>query len=158
MIRISRPIYILSYNIEYICAILLHQSYRYARVNSSSTADPATVISSSSFFCTRKICGLWPVGGWVALRGWFTHDSRVFMVVLVFYWSFNKLDLACQYVYVAVVGTTTSLIHRACACVRYNVIRAPCHYYYTHFWWISHCDRNILTWQKREIRLASNKM
>lgn len=34
---------------------------------------------------------------------WFTHDSRVFMVVSVFYWSFNKLDLACQYVYVVVV-------------------------------------------------------
>lgn len=69
----------------------------------------------------RKI--YWPSERWRVER-WFTHDSRVFMVVLVFYWSFNKLDLACQYVYVVVVGTTTSL--KACArvCVSmYNIIR-----------------------------------
>lgn len=104
--------YIIYYhNITYdICAILLHQSYRYASVNSSSTPPPPPS-SAAAFSAQERFvgCGRW-AGGLETPRGWFTHDSRVFMVVLVFYWSFNKLDLACQYVYVAVVGTTTSLI------------------------------------------------
>jgi len=124
-----RVLHILSYNIRAIyvryCSInRIDMRAWIATLPPSSAAAPAAAFSAQERFVG---CGRW-VGRMEAPRGWFTHDSRVFMVVLVFYWSFNKLDLACQYVYVAVVGTTTSLIQRACACVRHNVIRAPCYY------------------------------